>query len=92
MHAALDFALAFPDVARTSKTLVWLAVRDELTLLHLYEDARARRLLCVSFHEPDLDGALTAVALEPAARRLVARLPLALAMEAPLSRTRGGGR
>ena len=29
-------------------------------------------------HEPDLGGALTAAALEPAARRLVRGLPLAL--------------
>jgi hypothetical protein len=32
----------------------------------------------VAFYEPDLGGMLTAVALEPAARRLVAHLPLAL--------------
>jgi hypothetical protein len=36
-------------------------------------------LRVAAFHEPDLDDALTALALEPAASRLVSRLPLALA-------------
>jgi hypothetical protein len=36
-------------------------------------------LRVVSFHEPDLADALTAVALESAGRRLVTGLPLALA-------------
>jgi hypothetical protein len=61
-----------------SNTLVLLAVPDELALSWLWSDAAARGLRGVAFHEPDLDGALTAIALEPAARRLVAHLPLAL--------------
>jgi hypothetical protein len=61
-----------------SNTLVLLAVPDELALSWLWSDAAVRGLRCVAFHEPDLDGALTAIALEPAARRLVAHLPLAL--------------
>lgn len=55
-----------------------LAVRDELTLGWLHADAATAGLRVVSFHEPDLDGALTAVALEPAARYLVRRLPMAM--------------
>ena len=82
MHAALDFAVAHPAlVARwhgDSNTLVVLAAPDELALSWLCADARALGLLAVPFSEPDLGGALTAVALEPAARRLVAHLPLAL--------------
>ncbi len=54
-----------------------LAALDELALTRLHADAAGFRAVAV--HEPDLDGALTAVALEPAARRLVAHLPLALA-------------
>jgi hypothetical protein len=61
--------------------LVLLAVPDELALSRLYADATGRGLLAVRFHEPDLDGALTAVALEPAARRLVAHLPLSLRVQ-----------
>jgi hypothetical protein len=56
---------------------VLLAVPDELSLGWLCDDATNRGLIAVRFHEPDLDGALTAVVLEPAARRLVAHLPLA---------------
>jgi hypothetical protein len=63
---------------RRSNILVLLAAPDELALAWLYEDATARGLRAVRFHEPDLGAALTAVALEPAARRLVAHLPLAL--------------
>jgi hypothetical protein len=58
--------------------LVVLAVPDELSLVWLCADAAASGLRLVRFHEPDLGGALTAAALEPAADRLVAHLPLAL--------------
>jgi hypothetical protein len=59
--------------------LVVLAVPDELSLLWLCADAAGSRLRLVRCHEPDLGGALTAAALEPAASRLVAHLPLAFA-------------
>lgn len=41
------------------------------------------------FHEPDLDGALTAIAVEPAGRRFLRRLPLVLS-GAPLLPAGGG--
>jgi hypothetical protein len=78
LHAAIEFALAFPDVAAAAPTLVLLAVSDELSLAWLRADAAAKGLRVSSFQEPDLNDALTALALEPAASRLVARLPLAL--------------
>ena len=78
MHAAIKFALAFPDVAAAAPTLVLLAVGDELSLSWLRADAVAAGLRVTAFQEPDLNDALTALALEPAAGRLVARLPLAL--------------
>lgn len=56
-----------------------LAATDELSLIRLNADAAARDHRVVAVHEPDLDGSLTAVALEPAAGRLVRHLPLALA-------------
>jgi len=62
-------------------------VRDELALGWLCDDAAAAGLRVVRFHEPDLGGALTAAAFEPAAHRLVAHLPLALSRLA-LSRRR----
>jgi hypothetical protein len=79
VHAAIEFALTVPDVAAATPAVVVLAARDELSLFWLREDAVARGLRVAAFHEPDLDGALTALALEPDAGRLVASLPLALA-------------
>jgi hypothetical protein len=64
-----------------SNTLVLLAVADELTLARLCADARDAGLRLVRFHEPDLGGALTAAAFEPAAARRLAHLPLALRRE-----------
>jgi hypothetical protein len=62
---------------------VLLAASDELSLSWLRSDAIRDALRVVSFHEPDLGDALTALALEPAGRRLVAGLPLALADTLP---------
>lgn len=81
-HAALDFAVTHPGVIRAwhldSNTLVLLAARDELALGRLCNDVAAAGHRVARFHEPDLGDALTAAAFEPAARRLVAHLPLAL--------------
>jgi hypothetical protein len=81
-HAALEFAVAYPEIFvewhRASNTLVMLATPDEASLSWLCADAAASGLRLIPFYEPDLGDALTAVALEPAARRLVAHLPLAL--------------
>jgi hypothetical protein len=59
--------------------VVVLAASDELSLSWLRADAVTAGLRVATFHEPDLGDALTAIALEPTARRLVAGLPLALA-------------
>jgi hypothetical protein len=82
VHAALAFAVVHRDLVddwyAVSNTLVVLITSDELSLGWLRADAEAAGLRAVGFHEPDMDGALTAVALEPAARRLLSHLPLAL--------------
>jgi peptidyl-tRNA hydrolase len=96
-HAAFDFAVAFPDLTRAwhhaSNTLVILAVRDELELAWLCQDAAAAGFRLARVHEPDLADALTAVGLEPAAARLVRRLPLAFppATSASARHRAGGG-
>ena len=91
-HAAFDFAVLQPDVVQdwhaSSNTLVLLAVADEPALAELYVDAKARGLRAIRFHEPDLGDALTAIALEPAARKLLTRLPLALCITPTRSRER----
>jgi len=55
-----------------------LAASDELSLRWLCDDAAAAGFRVVTFHEPDLGGALTAAALEPAAAPPGLTLPLAL--------------
>jgi len=94
-HAALDFATAFPaltaDWHASSNTLVVLAVRDELALSWLGQDAEAAGLATLKVHEPDLGGALTAIAVEPAGWRLLRGVPKALTSD-PNSRAELGRR
>jgi Peptidyl-tRNA hydrolase PTH2 len=82
-HAAVEFCLTYPRLTEhwhtSSGALVLLAARDELDLSRIRADLAAAGLIAVPFHEPDLDGALTAIAVEPAGRRFLARLPLVLA-------------
>ena len=78
-HAALAFAAKHPELAAASLPLALLSVPDQLALCWLIADAERARLRLATFSEPDLDDALTAIALEPAAGRLVRHLPLALA-------------
>jgi len=95
VHAAFDFAVAFPELTRTwhgaSNTLVIVTVRAELELAWLCHDAAAAGYKLARVHEPDLAGALTAAALEPAAARMARRLPLAFpsATSAPPGRQPG---
>jgi hypothetical protein len=81
-HAALDLAVSHPDLVgrwhASSNTLVVLCTPDEPSLRWLCHEVAAAGLTCVTFHEPDLGGALTAAALEPGAAALVSHLPLAL--------------
>lgn len=65
------------DWHATSNVLVVLAAADELSLGWLCTDVATAGHRLVRVHEPDLDGALTAAAFEPAARPLVTHLPLA---------------
>jgi hypothetical protein len=73
--------LAYPGVVgdwhAVTNTLIVLAAPDELSLGWLCHDAVAAGLRVSRFYEPDLGGALTAAAIEPAGRRLVSRFPLA---------------
>ena len=82
-HAAVEFGLSHPrliaDWHTSSGVLVLLAATDELELSRLQVDVAAAGLRAVPFHEPDLDGALTAIAVEPAGWRFLTRLPVMLA-------------
>jgi len=82
-HAMRAFTHAHPDLDAAwfagSNNLAVLAVPDEPALVALGERAAALGLRTAAFHEPDLEDSVTAISLEPGARRLVCRLPLALA-------------
>lgn len=81
VHAARQFAEEHPKLDRAwfrgSNNIVCLSVPDEPALRELVRSAE-RESPASSFLEPDLGGALTAVALGDGARKLVGNLPLAL--------------
>lgn len=87
MHAFRQFVEDHPDTERRwfadSNTLAVLTVPSEGALASLVMDAVDRDLRHSKFHEPDLGGALTAIALEPGATRIVRTLPLALEVIRP---------
>jgi hypothetical protein len=60
------------------ENLVVLQVPDELTLWRLYDATQERCPHVARFREPDLGGALTAIATSHHAQPLFASLPLAL--------------
>jgi len=70
-HALIEWACTH---GRPPDNLVVLAVDDEPTLLGLAN--RLAPLGPVVFREPDLGGEATAIAVGPAARRLLSSIPL----------------
>ena len=82
VHSAFAFATRHPCITgpwqRESQFLVIVTVPDEIALIALASNALARNLEISTWHEPDMGGEATALALEPgiAARRLCANLPL----------------
>lgn len=82
VHGAIAFTLAYPELVRswrdTSSTVVLLETQDEGALVRLAAQARQTGVPLCTFTEPDLDDALTAVALGPTGARLVSSLPLTL--------------
>lgn len=85
-HALSEFMEDHPETYRSwfkvSNYLAILATESEVELRGLLADARQRGLSCSAFYEPDRADELTAIALGPgsSAKRLVRRLPLALAL------------
>lgn len=81
-HALTEFLVNHPEIAREwhkqSNTLALLSVPNEAALGHILDQAFDKDLRVASFREPDLGDSLTAIALEPAGRKLVRGLPLAL--------------
>jgi hypothetical protein len=82
VHAAFHFSVDWPATTLNwvdgSNYLVVVSVSDELSLAELAARAIEEDIACTIVREPDLDDAITAVALEPGviARRLCAQFPL----------------
>ena len=81
-HALVGYVLAQPTQAAhwhtRSNNLVCLAVPNEAALSGLVGRLVSASIPVLCFHEPDLGGQLTAVAVSPDGGRLLASLPLAL--------------
>lgn len=81
-HALRAFVAAHPTIDRewfeTSNNLVVLQAPGLDDVARLLRRAQGDSLPVAAFHEDDMGGELTAIALGPAARRLVSSLPLAL--------------
>jgi hypothetical protein len=82
MHALQEFNRLHSETVRewyeTSNHLCFLSVPSEGALESLLASTQARGLAVVAFREPDLEDSLTAIAIEPSAKRLLSGLPLAL--------------
>jgi peptidyl-tRNA hydrolase len=81
-HAMREFSEEHPEIDRSwyreSNHLALLAVPDEAGLKQLADEAKLLGFKFSLFREPDRNDELTAVALEPRAKRLCRGLPLAL--------------
>ena len=78
IHAFRQFVGEYPILES-----YWHAEHNNIVVLHeddllgLEERLRAAGYRVSAFHEPDLDGELTAICVEPAAWRVLSSLPLA---------------
>ncbi len=81
-HALKAFTHAFPEQDRiwfaASNNLALLGAQNESELTALEQRLKLAGFKCVHFEEPDLDGSVTALAVEPEAWRMLSHLPLAL--------------
>jgi hypothetical protein len=81
-HALQEYNIQFPQRARewhaNSNTLAFLAVPNEEALAQLVERLGCGGISFAAFTEPDLENALTAVAIGPEGKNITSRIPLAL--------------
>jgi peptidyl-tRNA hydrolase len=83
-HAIRQFTAEHPDRDtewfKSSNYLALLSVANEVELMRLLVAASDAGLRCSAFREPDVGGAITAIAIEPhpKAAELCKSLPLAL--------------
>lgn len=90
IHALRQFVHEHPEVDsewfERSNYLALLSVQSHAELVSFYDEAKSKGLKCSAFYEPDLDNAMTALAIEPGkpAALLCRRLPLAMKACEPL--------
>ena len=77
-HAMHAFTLAYPDITREWEESNNVVVLEHDDLPSLAGTLEAMGLSLARFHEPDMDDALTAICVEPSARRHVSTLRLAV--------------
>lgn len=81
---AFQFFREYPDIVSNwmndSNYITCCSARDEQHLHSILLKAQEKGIIVSIFTEPDLDGQLTAICLEPsdASRKLCSSLPLAL--------------
>jgi hypothetical protein len=82
MHAMRQFIADHPELEKKwfeiSNHIAFLGVKDEVSLLKMYDRLERKGMKVSSFREPDLDDSLTAIAAEPVAREFLLHLKLAL--------------
>jgi hypothetical protein len=76
IHAAVEHALRHPQEVARAPVVAVLASASEPSLLALLSDLRAAGHQVTTFFEPDLDGALTAIATIGSDSKQLRRLPL----------------
>jgi len=83
-HAAIQYVFEHPECAKNwfenSNYLGFLSVMNEQELIALSEQAAEKDIKFSIFREPDIDNAITAIALEPGnkSKKLCCNLKLAL--------------
>ena len=81
-HGLMAFAMQYPITAqywyRKSNNLVVLQVPNEACLKNIALRASDEGFDYSVFHEPDFDDTITAIAIEPAGKRILSNLSLAL--------------
>ena len=84
-HAIRQFVADYPDVDaewfKNSNYLALLSVDNEVELMRLLVSAHDLKLRCSAFREPDVGGAITAIAIEPHPKAVELCKPLPLALK-----------
>lgn len=83
-HVIADFAHDHPDQFKqwkqNSNSIITLAIKDEQSLIALYERLKEKTPYITAFYEPDIQDQMTAICVygTPEIRKLLSNIPLAL--------------